>query len=88
MVANFTFHYESYQQNADHASSILNVMGSVGWCLMYATITAELWFGSKEFANMANNMMEVEREMKKFGIGVHWAFKVGNPTFSFLLWAL
>ena len=71
---------EPYELGIDQTAWILNILGNLGWWLVTVIMTAELWRKSEQFAAMANNMMAMERETLKLGIGVHWAFKVSKLT--------
>ena len=77
MLAVGVLSFVPYKPDIDQTAWILNIVGNVGWWLLSVIVTTELWRRSEEFATMANNMIAMEREMLKLGIGVHWAFKVG-----------
>ena len=51
---------------------------------MAAILTTEVRRGSEAFAAVANNLVAVEIEMKKMGIGVHWAFQVAEACTAFM----
>ena len=65
-------------RDADRIAQALNMVGVLGWWLLAAILTTEIWRGSEAFAVVANSLIAVEREITKAGIGVHWAFQVAK----------
>ena len=65
-------------RDADRVAYALNIAGFLGWWLLAAILTTEVWRGSEAFAALANGLIAIERVMPKMGIGVHWAFQVAK----------